>query len=87
LIQVASALINKQHDRSMCIAPAALPGKSPAVNVAMVDAPPTSTVQMSAVEKWNGDRRLQTQVFPLAQNTVAIRSLDWDRDRFDIEFG
>eukprot|EP00955_Chlamydomonas_euryale_P003850 40081-Chlamydomonas_euryale.AAC.1 len=27
------------------------------------------------------------QVLPLAENTVSIRSLDWDRDRFDIEFG
>jgi len=35
---------------------------------------------------WNG-KKLQTQVFPLAKDTVAIRSLDWERDRFDIEFG
>ena len=35
---------------------------------------------------WNGDKRLQTQVLDIAENTVAIRSLDWDRDRFDIEF-
>lgn len=41
---------------------------------------------MSKVEMWNG-KKLQTQVFPLAKDTVAIRSLDWDRDRFDIEFG
>jgi hypothetical protein len=26
-------------------------------------------------------------VFQLAADTVAIRSLDYDRDRFDIEFG
>ncbi|GBF98453.1 hypothetical protein Rsub_11098 [Raphidocelis subcapitata] len=45
------------------------------------------TVMMSAVEMWNGDKRLQTQVFQLAADTVAIRSLDYDRDRFDIEFG
>jgi hypothetical protein len=44
-------------------------------------------VWMSEVDMWNGDKRLQTQVFPLAQDTVAIRSLDYDRDRFDIEFG
>jgi hypothetical protein len=44
-------------------------------------------VLMSAVEMWNGDKRLQTQVLQLAQDTVAIRSLDYDRDRFDIEFG
>ena len=33
-------------------------------------------------------RRLQVQTVPdLALNTSAIRCLDWDRDRFDIEFG
>lgn len=57
-----------------------------AVNAAAVVQEP-GTVLMSAVEMWNGDKRLQTQVFQLAQDTVAIRSLDYDRDRFDIEFG
>ncbi|MDX1977308.1 MAG: diflavin flavoprotein [Pseudanabaenaceae cyanobacterium bins.68] len=32
-------------------------------------------------------RRLSMQVEPIADHTTAIRSLDWDRDRFDIEFG
>ncbi len=32
-------------------------------------------------------RRLTLQTADIAQNTTAIRSLDWDRDRFDIEFG
>lgn len=33
-------------------------------------------------------RRLQVQTIPdLAPDTSAIRCLDWDRDRFDIEFG
>lgn len=41
---------------------------------------------MSELEKWQGEKRLQTQVLPIAKDTVAIRSLDWDRDRFDIEF-
>ena len=27
------------------------------------------------------------QVATIAEDTTAIRSLDWDRDRFDIEFG
>lgn len=27
------------------------------------------------------------QVLPLTDDTISIRSLDWDRDRFDIEFG
>jgi flavorubredoxin/flavin reductase (DIM6/NTAB) family NADH-FMN oxidoreductase RutF len=32
-------------------------------------------------------QRLTTQVEVIAPDTTAIRSLDWDRDRFDIEFG
>ncbi|PSO51260.1 MAG: diflavin flavoprotein A [Cyanobacteria bacterium SW_9_44_58] len=31
--------------------------------------------------------RLTLQVADIATNTTAIRCLDWDRDRFDIEFG
>ena len=31
--------------------------------------------------------RLSLQVAEIAADTTAIRSLDWDRDRFDIEFG
>lgn len=31
--------------------------------------------------------RLTTQTEVVATDTTAIRSLDWDRDRFDIEFG
>lgn len=31
--------------------------------------------------------RLTTQIEVIGQDTTAIRSLDWDRDRFDIEFG
>ncbi|MEL6495288.1 MAG: FprA family A-type flavoprotein, partial [Cyanobacteria bacterium J06623_7] len=31
--------------------------------------------------------RLSIQTAELGDNTTAIRSLDWDRDRFDIEFG
>ena len=31
--------------------------------------------------------RLTAQVEVIAPDTTAIRSLDWDRDRFDIEFG
>lgn len=32
-------------------------------------------------------KRLTMQVEDIAADTTAIRSLDWDRDRFDIEFG
>ena len=31
--------------------------------------------------------RLTVQVANIAEDTTTIRSLDWDRDRFDIEFG
>ncbi|MBR8829574.1 MAG: Diflavin flavoprotein A 1 [Chroococcopsis gigantea SAG 12.99] len=33
------------------------------------------------------EKRLTTQVADLTGDITAIRSLDWDRDRFDIEFG
>ncbi len=33
------------------------------------------------------DKRLTIQVAEIAADTTTIRSLDWDRDRFDIEFG
>ncbi|HEY9652157.1 MAG TPA: diflavin flavoprotein, partial [Coleofasciculaceae cyanobacterium] len=35
----------------------------------------------------NTQRRLTMQTVEIAPGTTAIRSLDWDRDRFDIEFG
>ncbi|MGD2180632.1 flavin reductase [Lusitaniella coriacea] len=33
------------------------------------------------------EKRLTIQTGDIAPDTTAIRSLDWDRDRFDIEFG
>jgi len=33
------------------------------------------------------EKRLTMQTAAIATDTTAIRSLDWDRDRFDIEFG
>ncbi|RDH51562.1 diflavin flavoprotein [Fischerella thermalis] len=35
----------------------------------------------------NPKKRLTVQVVDIAEQTTTIRSLDWDRDRFDIEFG
>src|SRR6478672_6260524 len=32
-------------------------------------------------------KRLTMQTCEIAADTTTIRSLDWDRDRFDIEFG
>ena len=45
------------------------------------------TVRASDVEVVDGRRRLQTQATTVGADTTCIRSLDWDRDRFDIEFG
>lgn len=33
------------------------------------------------------EKRLTIETAAIAEDTTAIRSLDWDRDRFDIEFG
>ncbi|MGF1673567.1 MAG: MBL fold metallo-hydrolase, partial [Rivularia sp. (in: cyanobacteria)] len=33
------------------------------------------------------EKKLTMQIAEIAADTTAIRSLDWDRDRFDIEFG
>jgi len=44
-------------------------------------------LKLSDVELWDGNRRLQVQSAPLADDTHTLRCLDWDRDRFDIEFG
>ncbi|MEM9926714.1 MAG: diflavin flavoprotein [Cyanobacteria bacterium P01_D01_bin.50] len=33
------------------------------------------------------EKKLTMQTAEIAEDTTAIRSLDWDRDRFDIEFG
>ncbi|MFM7191699.1 MAG: diflavin flavoprotein A, partial [Microcystaceae cyanobacterium] len=33
------------------------------------------------------EKRLSLQTQGIAPQTTVIRSLDWDRDRFDIEFG
>ena len=35
----------------------------------------------------NQEKRLTIQTADIAEDTTTIRSLDWDRDRFDIEFG
>ena len=32
-------------------------------------------------------KRLSMQTANIAEDTTTLRSLDWDRDRFDIEFG
>lgn len=42
---------------------------------------------MVAVPIQKTSTRLTTQIDVIAKDTTAIRSLDWERDRFDIEFG
>ena len=39
------------------------------------------------IEQQTPELRLSLQCQEIANNTTAIRSLDWDRNRFDIEFG
>ena len=48
---------------------------------------PVGVVKDSGVTLWEGGKRLQVLATPVADDTLTIRSLDWDRDRFDIEFG
>jgi len=56
--------------------------------VAEPPASPAAEVRNSEIKFWEGtSKRMQTQVGVVGQDTTCIRSLDWDRDRFDIEFG
>lgn len=43
--------------------------------------------KVSPMVKWQESKRIQTQSVVIGPETKTIRSLDWDRDRFDIEFG
>jgi flavorubredoxin/flavin reductase (DIM6/NTAB) family NADH-FMN oxidoreductase RutF len=45
------------------------------------------TAQTTGQTQEPGQKRLSMQVAQIAEDTTTIRSLDWDRDRFDIEFG
>ncbi|PMB06038.1 diflavin flavoprotein A [Fischerella thermalis CCMEE 5273] len=44
-------------------------------------------VALTALENTKPQGRLTMQTIEIGVETIAIRSLDWDRDRFDIEFG
>ncbi len=50
-----------------------------AVAVSVDNAP-----KLSQVVKWQENKRIQTQILPIAADITTIRSLDWDRDRFDM---
>ena len=51
-------------------------------NHSMITSAKTSTSEMIKVEQ-----KLSVQYKIFADDSSAIRSLDWDRSRFDIEFG
>ena len=51
-------------------------------NNSMITSAKTSISEMNKVEQ-----KLSVQQRVFADDTIAIRSLDWDRSRFDIEFG
>lgn len=40
--------------------------------------------QLSQIELWQEGKRLQTQTCPVVPDVTTIRSLDWDRNRFDM---
>jgi flavorubredoxin/flavin reductase (DIM6/NTAB) family NADH-FMN oxidoreductase RutF len=71
-LQFASALA----PGGMTTTPAASPAEAPAGSQAQVPAQATPA-----------SGRLGLQCAEIAADTTAIRSLDWDRSRFDIEFG
>jgi len=66
---------------------ARLHGKGTCLRALDLKAPST----LSQEQSWTGltpgkEYRLQTMCQEIAENTRTIRSLDWQRDRFDIEF-
>ena len=48
----------------------------------MVSSTKTSTSEVSHVEE-----KLSVQRKEFAADSISLRALDWDRSRFDIEFG
>lgn len=55
--------------------------------MAAVTSPSTEARPAGATAPTSGSPRLSLQCETIAADTTAIRSLDWDRSRFDIEFG
>lgn len=71
---------------------AAAGSSAPVVGIPDLDGATLHPISFVASATKNDDgnkkRRLQVQTVPdVALDTSAIRCLDWDRDRFDIEFG
>ncbi|KAJ7549448.1 hypothetical protein O6H91_07G053400 [Diphasiastrum complanatum] len=61
--------------------------RSPRIRAGIAESTLLEAPKLSQIENWQGNRRLQTQTSSIAPDITVIRSLDWDRDRFDIEFG
>lgn len=55
--------------------------------MAAVTSPSSAAQPAAAPAQPSGSPRLSLQCEAIAADTTAIRSLDWDRSRFDIEFG
>ena len=47
----------------------------------------TTSAKTNISEMNKVEQKLSVQQKVFADDTIAIRSLDWDRSRFDIEFG
>ena len=81
---VAKAATFRKSSRQSAVSRRAVQSTTRAKAVAE---PPASEVKNSDIQMFEGSKRLQTQVTEIGPDTTCIRSLDWDRDRFDIEFG
>jgi hypothetical protein len=68
---------------------AAASAASASASAAAAAAPPAAATEVRdyGVTLWAGTKRLQVVAADVAPATRTLRSLDWDRDRFDIEFG
>ncbi|CAI5528953.1 unnamed protein product [Closterium sp. Naga37s-1] len=83
--KLGSEILGTQLSATSCVQAASQNVRARSVEVrAVATEAPT---KMSRVVKWDQEKRLQTQTTTIAADTTTIRSLDWDRDRFDIEFG
>ncbi|CAI5468440.1 unnamed protein product [Closterium sp. Yama58-4] len=83
--KLSSELLGTQLSATSCVQAASqnVRARSLEVRAVATEAP----TKMSKIVKWDQGKRLQTQTTTIAADTTTIRSLDWDRDRFDIEFG
>eukprot|EP01018_Ginkgo_biloba_P029923 Gb_33629 [translate_table: standard] len=79
--------LNRVHHGPFCLELQLSPkrnARKPKFTVRAVAAPEFVTSKLSKVLEWEKGKRLQTQISPIAPDVTTIRSLDWDRDRFDM---